>query len=421
MKWPWLAEARSAKPGPRRGSRAWGRKAAIALFACCVATTARAQDLPSGPVSLADGMVVIGTDISASLTPQDDTDGAWFNYTDYEHNALRLFRLGVTADVHLTDRVSILTEIRSENGDAVKPYALYVRVRPWRDRPIDIQAGRIPPTFGAFARRQYGADNPLIGYPLAYQYLTAVRPDALPSSSDDVFRMRARGWRPSYPIGSLEIAPGMPLITAFRWDTGVQVRVGPDSLSAAAAVTNGTTSDPRTRDNNGGKQIAGRLHWRPNAALAIGGSAARGAYVADAAIASATVLAGNARSTQQALGFDAEYSRDHWMLRGELIWNQWQVPTLSRTLDATSAFAEGRYKVSPGLFVAGRIDRLAFSDLASSAGSRTWDAPVTRLETGAGYYIRRNLLAKGTYQHNWRDGGQVRSRGLFAAQLHFWM
>ena len=38
---------------------------------------------------------------------------------------------------------------------------------------------------------------------------------------------------------------------------------------------------------------------------------------------------------------------------------------------------------------------------------RTWDAPVTRLETGAGYYIRRNLLAKGTYQHNWRDGGPV--------------
>jgi len=54
-------------------------------------------------------------------------------------------------------------------------------------------------------------------------------------------------------------------------------------------------------------------------------------------------------------------------------------------------------------------------------GTRTWDAPVTRLESGAGYYIRRNLLAKGTYQYNWRDGGLVRTRGLFAAQLHFWL
>ena len=235
----------------------------------------------------------------------------------------------MNADVRLTDRISVLTEIRSENGDGVKPYALYVRVRPWRDRPIDIQAGRIPPTFGAFARREYGAGNPLIGYPLAYQYLTAVRPDALPASTEDVLRMRARGWRPSYPIGSLDIAPGMPLITAFRWDTGVQVRVGPESLNASVAVTNGTTSDPRTRDNNGGKQIAGRLQWRPSAALTLGGSAAtrrlcrrRGARERDADERNRPLDAAGARlrcgDTRAITG----------CVRGELIWNRWQVPTL---------------------------------------------------------------------------------------------
>jgi hypothetical protein len=46
---------------------------------------------------------------------------------------------------------------------------------------------------------------------------------------------------------------------------------------------------------------------------------------------------------------------------------------------------------------------------------------VIRLETGAGYYIRRNLIAKGSYQHNWRDGGPIRTLGLFAVQLHFWL
>ena len=395
---------------------------AAALLVLCAIAPARAQELPSGPVSLAGGMVVIGTDVSVAMTPQDDSDGSWFNYTDYEHNALRLFRLGVNADVRITDRVSVLTEIRSENGDALEPYALYARVRPWRNRPIDIQAGRIPPTFGAFARREYASGNPLIGYPLAYQYLTTVRPDALPASSDDVLRMRARGWRPSYPIGSLDNATGVPLITAFRWDTGVQVRVGPESLNAGVAVTNGTTSDPRTRDNNGGKQIAARVQWQPGPSLTIGSSAARGAYVADAALAGVTLRAGSRRSQQQALGFDAEYSRDHWMLRGEMIWNQWQVPTLSQSLDAASGFLEGRYKILPAVFVASRIDRLSFADLASaSLGTRAWDASITRLESGVGYYIRRNLIAKGTYQYNWRAGGQIRSRGLFAAQLHFWM
>src|SRR5688572_27846705 len=294
----------------------------LVLLVLCAASAARAQDLPSGPLSLASGRVVIGTDLSMSFTPQDDTEGAWFNYTDYEHNALRLFRVAVNADVRLTDRVSVLTEIRSENGDNVKPYALYVRVRPWRDRPIDIQGGRIPPTFGAFARRDYGAGNPLIGYPLAYQYLTAVRPDAVPASTDDVIRMRGRGWRPNYPIGSLTVAPGLPLITAFRWDTGVQVQAAAGPLLLSAAVTNGTVSDPHTRDNNDGKQISGRVQWQSNAGLKVGGSAAGGAYVADAALATVTLINTAGGSAQQAVGLDAEYSRDYCEVRGEAIWNR---------------------------------------------------------------------------------------------------
>ncbi len=391
--------------------------AAIALM---LARPIHAQDLPSGPISLGDGFVTIGTDVSISATPQEDGEGAWFNYTDYERNALRLFRVGVRADVRVVEGVSVLTEIRSENGSSIEPYALYVRVHPFRDRPIDIQAGRIPPTFGAFARRDYGAGNPLIGYPLAYQYLTAARPDALPASTDDVLRMRARGWRPSYPIGSLDVGPGMPLITAFRWDTGVQVRIGPESLNASMAVTNGTTSDPRTRDNNGGKQIAGRAQWQPNAGVSLGGSLARGPYVSDAALATATLASGTTRSTQQAIGVDAEVSRDHWLVRGEFIFNQWHVPTLSRSLDTISSFVEGRYMLKPGFFAASRVDWLRFGELPSAAGQAAWDAPVRRLETGVGYYIRRNLIAKVSYQHNWRDGGLVRSRGLTAVHLHFW-
>lgn len=407
----------------RAGARRATAGALLVVF-LCAATVANAQDLPSRPLSLAGGRIALGTDLTVGTTPQDDTEGAWFNYTDYEHNALRMLRLGMTAEVRITDRLSVLTDVRSENGDAVRAYALYVRVRPWRDRPLDIQAGRIPPTFGAFSRRDYGSGNPLIGYPLAYQYLTAVRPDALPSAAGDVFRMRARGWRPSYPIGSLESAPGLPLITAFRWDTGAQVRVGSDALNLSAALTNGTVSDPHIRDNNRGKQLAARVQWQPAAGVTLGGSAARGAYVADAALATATLLAGSggpAGSNQQALGVDAEYSRDHWILRGEAIWNDWQVPTLSETLAASSLFLEGRYKVIPGLFVATRIDRLNFGSLGSGAARSTWDAPVTRMESGVGVYLRRNLLGKVAYQHNWRDGGRVRSRGLLAAQLHFWL
>ena len=157
--------------------------------------------------------------------------------------------------------------------------------------------------------------------------------------------------------------------------------------------------------------------------LTLGGSAARGAYVADAALATATLHRRNgAARAQQALGVDAEYSRDHWLVRGELIWNRWQVPTLSR--DARRARArssKGATRFRRHVRRRAASIASASASCASSFGTRTWDAPVTRLETGVGYYIRRNLLAKGAYQHNWRDGGPVTSRGLFAAQLHFWL
>jgi hypothetical protein len=406
------------------------RRAALlmSLIGVCLLATpaAEAQELPSGPLSIAGGRVMVGADVSFSTSTENDdaakpAESGWFNYTDYEHSTMRLARMGVTADVRITDRVSFLAEMRSENGDPPRPYALFVRVRPFKQRPIDIQAGRIPPIFGAFSRRIYGDGNPLIGYPLAYQYLTSLRPDAIPIDGDELLRMRARGWRASYRIGSPIPATGMPLITAFRWDTGVQARIGPERLMASVAVTNGTLSDPRTKDTNGGKQVAARLQWRPNIGLVVGGSAARGPYLADSTLAAATLRAGTGPSTQRAFGVDAEYSRNHWLLRGEAVRNRWEIPTLAPSIIASSVFVEGSYKIRAGLFAAARIDTLRFSRLTTPTQSRTWDAPITRFETGVGYYVQRNLLAKGTYQYNRRDGGLVRRRSLAAVQLQFWL
>ena len=135
------------------------------------------QVLPAGPIETARGTVTVSGEVTATAGARDDQ--AFFNYTDYEHNALRMFRLSLSGMWRPSPRFAALTEIRSEDLQRVIPYALYVRVRPWTNLPFDVQAGRIPPVFGTFARRAYGADNPLIGFPLAYQYLTSMRPDAL--------------------------------------------------------------------------------------------------------------------------------------------------------------------------------------------------------------------------------------------------
>src|SRR5260370_4873498 len=155
------------------------RQTAALLAWLGLASPLLAQTLPSEPIALAGGRVTVGGDISASFGSQDP---GFFNYTDYEHSALRLLRIDVSAAAKAGPHFSVLGEIRTENVGPVRAYALYARIRPWTRRDFDIQVGRIPPTFGAFARRTYANDNALVGYPLAYQYLTSLRPDARPSS-----------------------------------------------------------------------------------------------------------------------------------------------------------------------------------------------------------------------------------------------
>ena len=401
------------------------RTAAVLFVVSLAAASAAAQPLPEGPFRSPDGSLIVGGEIVGTLGPADDT--AFFNYTDYEHNALRMLRLALAGQWRPIAPLAFVAEVRSEDFQHVSAHAAYVRVRPWQSRAFDIQAGRIPPSFGAYGRRAYSADNPLIGYPLAYQYLTSLRPDAIPGTTDDLLRMRGRGWRSSFPFGSPLEAPGIPLVSAFRWDTGVQARWSGGPFEATGSITAGTLSDPRTSDNNDGRQFAGRVAARPLFGLLIGASGARGRWLATSVTERLPTPARERSYTQRAFGVDAEYSRDHWIVRGELVWSGWTMPFAASGTDedlgALGMWLEGRYRLTPRFFVAGRVDRLSFSRIRSAlldGREFPWDAGVERIEAGAGWYFQRNLLGRAVFQHNWRDGGRVTSRTFASAQLAYW-
>jgi len=400
------------------------RRLASILVVVANAAAVRAQGLPSEPIALADGRVTVSGDVSATF---GSPDPGFFNYTDYEHSALRLVRIDVAAAAKAGPHFSLLGEVRSENIDTLQAYALFARIRPWTGRDFDIQVGRIPPTFGAFGRRAYANDNPLIGYPLAYQYLTSLRPDALPANADELLQKRSLGWLVRYSVGAPSVDRGVPLVSAFRWDSGVQVHAGAGIFSAAAAVTAGTVSNPLFSDDNSGRQFAGRLEARPIAGLIAGTSFARGRFVSDAAVRSALGEAAPSDDFRQtAWGADAEYSHGYYLVRFETIVSAWRIPAIrapaiDEPLRAVSTSLEGRYKIVPGLYAAARVEHLGFSDLVGSTSTLPWDAPVNRVEVGTGYSIQRNLLLKISYQHNTRDGGVLqRVENLGAGQLVFW-
>jgi hypothetical protein len=317
-----------------------------------------------------------------------------------------------------------LFEGRLDNLAEPRVYALYLRLRPWSSRAFDLQAGLVPPVFGSFARRRYALDNPLPSLPLAYQYLTTLREDALPANAEQLVAQRGRGWLVRYPIGDTTPGPGRPLVNAERWDTGVELRLGVRPLSLALAVTQGTLSHPEVEDLNGGKQVSARLAWTPSPALALGLSAASGDFVADAAL-SALPQPAPGPFRQQALGLDLEWSAGQLILRGEAVASRWRLPAVEATriedpLDALGLYAEARYKLRPGLYLASRLERLTMSELPSAFGSRGWDAAVTRFELGAGFSPARHVLLKASFQNNWRDGGRVRENHLVAGQVLLW-
>jgi len=372
------------------------------------------------PFAFFGGRVRLGGEVSGTLAPEDE---GFFNYTGYERSGLRLFRVDLAAEVRLGRVAAVLGELRSDNVSSPRVYALYLRVRPWPDRALDVQAGLVPPVFGVYPRRRYGYDSWLPSLPLAYQYLTTLRHDSVPANAEQLVAQRGRGWLVSYPVGDPYAGPGVPLVDGERWDTGVQLRVGREPVAAAVAVTQGSLSAPHVGDNDG-PQVSARLAWKPGPELELGVSGATGRFLTRAATdALPAETVGDFR--QEALGVDLELSRGHWILRGEAVWRRWSLPPLEETrierpLGALGFYAELRYKLRPGLYVAGRGEHLAFDRVESRLGDQTWDAPVSRLEVGGGYSIRRQLLLKASWQHNWRDGGRVLENDLVAVQVLLW-
>jgi len=387
---------------------------AFGAWLLLVPMTAAAQ--PDTGAAGQDGVrrLTFGGEVSAVAGPADDR--SYFNYTDYQRNALRMSRLRLFGEWHVVDRVSLVGEVRTENFTSVTAPALYVRWQPVASVPLHIQAGRVPPLVGAFGRRAYGRDNAVIGLPLAYQYLTSLRADALPATIGDVIRMRGRGWLSTYPVGTYSSGPGVPLVSASTWDTGVQGTWGADRVEVSAAVTRGAPATPVVRETNDGLMWSGRTSVRLPGGVVLGASAARGQWI-HADVLELTPRGTASASSQAIVGADVEVGQNTWLLRAEWLRTTFSLPLASTApegigLSAWAGFVEARFRPHPRWQLGSRFERLDFSTVRSNGAATTWDAPVTRVEGALTYRITRTIEVRAGWQHNWRDGGRVRRRGF---------
>lgn len=155
-----------------------------------------------------------------------------------------------------------------------------------------------------------------------------------------------------------------------------------------------------------------------------GVSAARGRWLDREVVRS--LPATSADAEQHAVGVDLEYGRGPWLFRGEWIRTEHELPLAAprgTVLDLVShaGFAELRWRPHPRWQLAGRAGFLRFSDVAGDRfPDGPWDAPVERVEAAVNYRVTRRLDVRAGWQHNWRDGGRVRARGIPMAAVLFW-
>jgi hypothetical protein len=248
-----------------------------------------------------------------------------------------------------------------------------------------------------------------------YHYSTALRSNQLPADNADLIRHRGQGSVADFTGyaggGSSDRLSGMPLIYDSCWDYGGGILGSVWRFEYQVMLTQGTLSDPSasTVDDNDSGQLVARLGIVPFTGALVRLSWARGAYLDNAVSESLATGTEVEDFNQKIAGVAVEYEIRHLVVVAEWARNRWESPFIvdagggAEDLEVTGSYLEARYKLAPGLYVAGRYSALHFGEIDDGTGQGRrlgWDYDTHRLEVGVGYWITDGVLTKGALQLN---------------------
>ena len=331
------------------------------------------------------------------------------------------YRVRLFAESQPNDRLQVLGQFVLDDATGLYVDGAYAIFTPSLERDIHLMAGKLPWAIGTWAPRTYSNRNPLIASPLMYQlHTTLLWYDVVPTA-DKLLATAGNGATGvnyfGYPEGT-----GMPIVDDSYWDTGVTLAGSLRPVEFAIGGVSGAPSWGSTqRDDNSGKSILGRLGISPVPALRVGVSGSFGPYMLQSLKAKLPAGRSVDEYAQKLLMADLEVLVGHAELRSEAAANSWETPYLGE-LSVRSAYAELKYLLDSGVYLAGRWDVERFGKIQSSSGAMLpWDWNTTRGEGGVGYRISRDATAKVAWQYTTFDNGVAGwtkpHRSILAAQL----
>lgn len=365
----------------------------LLMAATLIAPAARASDLQ------VHGLLDL---VAAQRSDAHDLNKLTRGDSNYDAYGLRVF-----LDGNVNDRLNVFGQVVLRDGATPYVDGAYVLFTPFPARDTHLIAGKIPWPIGTYGPRTYSNKNPLIATPLMYQYHTTLLWYEIVPSADALLATAGRGQYGVDYFGYAE-GKGMPIVDDSYWDVGITATGSEGVFEYSMGVTAGTPGwGSTTSDENSGKTIMGRVGLAPVPGVRFGVSGAMGPYLIEGLNAQLPPEQ-DVNNYYQTLGMvDLELAAGHAELRAEGAWNTWQTPTVG-DLQVTTGYVEARYSLPIGLYAAGRLDGMRFSDIADSAGAmRSWDSNITRWEIGAGYRIDRNVTTKLVYQHTNLEGSEI--------------
>lgn len=332
---------------------------------------------------------------------EDHTNLTFRNFSNFHTSRARLF-----FDAAPAENVELFTQILVDDN-TFQLYGAYLRLNAIGGSPLNAQMGIIPLPVGSWGPRTYADVNPLIGTPLAYNLHSTLVPGGDPIRTVDEL-LASRDSRSHL---------GLPPIYDACWNTGLEIYGRSGKLNYSVGFLSGSVSKPTVEQTKDAPQVTTHLTYEITPRLTFGGSAFYGPYLMEGAYNDTLPEGAKFNDFINAgVGYELHLTGRYVEFYSEAFYAYWEHPYLPK-LEVYSGYVEGKYKFTPGWFVAGRYGFYEPGKLTDSGGAeQNWDYPVRRIEAGIGYHPNRATVMKFVIQHNDFDFTDALDSDLYALQ-----
>jgi hypothetical protein len=340
-------------------------------------------------------------------------------------------RLTLFLDAQAGSHVYVFVQSRVDNGFdpgegkvqiRLDEYA--VRVTPWDDGRLNLQAGKFATVAGNWVKRHHSWDNPFITAPLPYENLTGVSDGEAPRGTAALLYAGHVPYEgtSNFVNGYSNKSLRVPVVWGPSYASGLSVAGELGKFDYAAELKNASLSSrpdywDATARNFADPTVTARFGFRPNEMWNLGFSVSSGSYLTPEAAPTLPPGRGIGDYREEVLAQDLSFEWHHFQLWAEIYEARFQVPNVGDA-DTVVYYLEAKYKLTPQFFAAFRWNQQLFATVSDDDGdSVRWGNDLWRVDAALGYRFTAYTQLKVQYSFQHEDNAIRELSSLVAAQF----